>query len=51
MNKYISNKLLIILFLLEILLLYMVIQSYLTKDLIRPFKLNFYEYLKLKMTI
>ena len=49
MNKYISKKVYIIitltLFFIEILLVYLVINSFLTNDYISPNDITFYEYL------
>ncbi len=54
MNKYISKKVLIIvnivLFLLEVFLIYLMIKSIFTKDLISPSKISLYEYLKVKLS-
>lgn len=54
MSKYVTSKMLIIfnifLFLIEIIMLYLVIKSILTKDLISPNQLSFYEYLKAKLS-
>ncbi len=54
MNKYITKKMFVIinvlLFLIEIIMLYLIIKSILTKDLISPNDVTFYQYLKVKLS-
>jgi len=54
MNKNIHKNLniinSIIIFLLEILMVYLIVNSILTKDLISPNEISFYEYLKVKLS-
>jgi len=54
MNDNIRKRLLlfisIIIFLLEVLLIYILIRSFLTKDIISPNKVMFYEYIKVKLS-
>ena len=53
-NKYIKKNVFFIvnfiLFLLEILMIYLIIKSILTKDLIRPNEIAFYEYIRVKLS-
>ena len=53
MNKYITKKTFIIinilLFLIEIALIYIIINRFLTKDFITPEKINIINYLKYKL--
>ena len=55
MHKYISKRTFIIiniiLFIMEISLVYIIINSLLTKDILSPYKLSFYEYLKQTLLI
>lgn len=54
MNNYITKKMFliinIVLFLLEVLMIYLIIKSILSKDLISPNEISFYEYLKVKLS-
>lgn len=54
MNRYITKKMFVIinvlLFLIEIIMLYLIIKSILTKDLISPNDVTFYQYLKVKLS-
>ena len=53
MHRYINKKIFIaitvILFIIEIILIYLIIKAILTEDLISPAPLNFYDYLKYRM--
>ena len=53
-NKYITKKTFllinILLFFLEIIMIYLIIKSILSKDLISPNEVSFYEYLKIKLS-
>lgn len=53
-NKYITNKTFLVinifLFLLEVIMIYLIVNSILTKDLISPNEITFYEYLKVKLS-
>ena len=53
MHKYVNRKIFIIitviLFVIEIFLIYLIIKAILTEDLISPAPLNFYDYLKYKI--
>lgn len=55
MNKYITKKLFIIinmfLILTEIVLIYIIINNILTKDLIGPENINILDYLKIKLNV
>lgn len=55
MNKYITKKIFIIinvfLILTEILLIYIIINNILTKDLIGPENINILDYLKIKLNV
>ncbi len=55
MPKYISKRTFIIiniiLFLIEVILGYIIINSFLTKDILSPYELSFYEYLKYTLLI
>jgi len=53
MNNNISKKnifIFMITFIIEILLIYLIINNILTKDLISPHEITFYEYLKCKLS-
>ena len=54
MNKYISKTTFIIfnvlLFILEIIMVYLLVDGYLTKDYISPNDVTFYEYLLIKFS-
>lgn len=54
MNNYITKKMFliinIVLFLLEVLMIYLIIKSVLSKDLISPNEISFYEYLRVKLS-
>lgn len=53
MHRYISKKIFIaitiILFVIEVFLIYLIIKAILTEDLISPAPLNFYDYIKYKI--
>ena len=53
MHRYINKKIFIaitvILFIIEIILIYLIIKAILTEDLISPAPLNFYDYIKYKL--
>ena len=53
MHRYISKKIFIaitiILFIIEVFLIYLIIKAILTEDLISPAPLNFYDYIKYKI--
>ncbi len=55
MHKYISKRTFIIvniiLFLIEVCLIYFIIKNFLTKDILSPYKLSFYEYLKYTLLV
>lgn len=54
MNRYVTKKMFVIinvfLFFIEFVMLYLIIKSILTKDLISPNDVTFYEYLKVKLS-
>lgn len=54
MHTYISKRVFLIinilLFLIEMIMIYLIIKSILTKDLISPNEYTFYEYLKVKLS-
>ena len=53
MHRYVNKKIFIaiavILFIMEIILIYLIIKAILTEDLISPAPLNFYDYIKYKV--
>lgn len=53
MNNYISKKILIlinvILFILEVIMIYLVVKAILTNDFISPTDITFLEYVKIKL--
>lgn len=53
MHRYINKKIFIaitiILFIIEIILIYLIIKAILTEDLVSPAPLNFYDYIKYKI--
>lgn len=54
MNRYVTKKIFVIinvfLFFIEFIMLYLIIKSVLTKDLISPNDVTFYEYLRVKLS-
>jgi len=54
MNRYVTKKMFVIinvfLFFIEFVMLYLIIKSILTKDLISPNDVTFYEYLRVKLS-
>ena len=53
MHRYVNKKIFIaivvILFIIEIILIYLISKAILTEDLISPVPLNFYDYIKYKV--
>ena len=53
MHRYVNKKIFIlitaILFIIEVILIYLIIKAILTEDLVSPAPLNFYDYIKYKI--